>query len=57
VNWLRKLLGLCQHKWREDGPPSQIYGVDPDTGHPFIRGRRVYLRCEHCGNVTHRNLY
>lgn len=51
MNWLRKLLGLCEHRWvvietvrvveREDGPPT---------------GTKYHLQCSVCGDIKARTV-
>lgn len=50
MNWFRKLLGLCQHKWET----VDTWVITRDGR---AVGQRHILRCEHCGWVKHRNLY
>lgn len=44
MSWLRKLLGLCQHRWKI------IDRVNLRVGSALV-GHRYILQCEHCGWV------
>lgn len=50
MNWLRKALGLCNHKWAIEATFEEIVrSVYSDRKR--IVGRRYVLRCEHCGEI------
>ena len=52
--WIRKLLGLCNHRWivlRQ----VRLDACD-DDGTVLKRGARFILRCEHCGAVKKKDL-
>jgi uncharacterized protein CbrC (UPF0167 family) len=51
MNWLRKMLGLCQHKWTVIRMVD-IVGKRGDL--PYAT--RYVLQCEHCGNLKERLL-
>lgn len=45
INFIRKILGLCQHKWIEDGREEYVdtsFGIE----NPFTR---IQCQCENCG--------
>lgn len=49
MNWLRKLLGLCQHKWElRDGFTLTVNKVK--CGHRYI------LQCAHCGKIKKKDV-
>jgi hypothetical protein len=59
MNWLRKLLGLCPHKW-ETIQVQQLeqvhYGYRVDGKQATSLGTRYHLRCAQCGNIKFRNV-
>jgi hypothetical protein len=50
MTWLRKLLGLCQHRWKIIDNVKLTEG-----GKPI--GTRHILQCEHCGWTRKRDHY
>lgn len=52
MSWWRKLLGLCDHKWVENGQRIAVYDADhqPKHGH-FPIYHKVVLKCEKCGDM------
>lgn len=44
----RKLLGLCEHKWKIIRAVQLTFQGEP-------AGTRYELQCEHCGDIRHRD--
>ena len=44
MKWIRRLLGLCEHKWKVINEQKCVCA---DMG-PYTR---IILQCEKCGNV------
>jgi hypothetical protein len=44
MKWLRKLLGLCQHKW-------ELRGRVVLTVNKAKCGHRYIFQCAHCGKI------
>jgi hypothetical protein len=48
IRWIRKMLGVCEHKWtiiRE----TDVYEKSISLEMPNYRN--IVLQCEHCGNI------
>lgn len=48
IKLIKKLLGLCDHKWVTIARISIVSGNDRNA---IPIGARYELRCEHCGNL------
>ena len=46
MSWVRRLFGLCEHKW-EDYGNYQRYVLGTD----HLRATVLVLKCVHCGSV------
>ena len=52
IRWLRKVLGLCEHKWKIiDTIRVRDYRSDQVVGYEKI------LQCVNCGNLKHNKFY
>lgn len=53
IKFIRKLLGLCDHKW-ETVEKGRLHNADDDSKQ--IIGDYFILQCTKCGNVKVKNL-
>lgn len=52
---LKKLLGLCEHKW--ETIDEYTYYLYDETGIYILRRSRIYvLKCEKCGNIKKKKI-
>lgn len=54
INWIRKLLGLCEHKWKIIRETS--VNVHDDWNNLTDRFTRYHLQCEKCGDVKSKDM-
>ena len=52
INFIRKLIGLCEHKW-EVRTVVKVFSED-EKGAPI--GAKFILQCEKCGNIKFKHL-
>lgn len=52
MNWLKKLLGLCEHKWKI------IHNINifENASDEIPCGTKIVLQCEKCGDIKTRTL-
>lgn len=53
MNWLRKLLGLCNHQWVILSS-SRVFEFESDS-RPI--GENIILQCKHCGDIKTKKTY
>lgn len=60
MKWLKKLLGLCDHRWVIIQTIT-MYSEIPRTLYEAERaipiGTKYVLQCEHCGNIKSKKNY
>ena len=52
IAWLRRVLGLCQHKWKIIREKRVYEGHETEGRLPI--GADFTLQCEHCGDIKTR---
>lgn len=51
MKWLRRLFGLCEHKWKNIEKIDMFYVKNGKRLTECPYGYKYILQCDHCGDV------